>query len=29
MQSSQTSVSVDFNLICFMWLQLWAMASPY
>src|SRR6478735_950000 len=28
MQSSQTSVSVDLNLICFKWLQLWAMASP-
>src|ERR1041385_547702 len=25
MQSSQTSVSVDLNLICFMWLQLCAM----
>src|SRR5437868_12136981 len=28
MQSSQTSTSVDLNLICFKWLQLWAMASP-
>src|SRR6478672_8578065 len=26
MQSSQTSVSVDLDLICFKWLQLWAMA---
>src|SRR5579864_4136593 len=27
MHSSQTSVSVDLNFICFMWLQLCAMAS--
>src|SRR3954452_21728697 len=29
MHSSQTSVSVDLNLICLMWLQLWAMGFSF
>src|SRR5438270_5713282 len=28
MHSSQTCVSVELHLICFRWLQFWAMASP-